>query len=302
MSAGEQAAALRVATPAAVKARSRRVRPDLANIFLLAPSLLLVVAVLGVPVVFIVLTSLQSNVLLDFAGPALDNYRYLAGRAYYIDVVSRTFQQAALTTVFALPLGYAAAMMLRELSGRLGNLAAIGVTFPILTGPLVVALGWMSLLPDGGPLFGPLIRAGLIAPPRLLGSQAAVLISLVQFTLPFAMLTLFTALRQIPPQLYEAAASLGAGPIRSFVRVTLPLSLPGVQSTAIIVFSLAASSYISPHYLGGASELTLTTLIAQFVLATYNSPLASASAVILLVLMLIVIASLTKLFAWMIRP
>ena len=128
------------------------------------------------------------------------------------------------------------------------------------------------------------------------------LVSLVQFTLPFAMLTLFTALRQIPPQLYEAAASLGAGPVRSFVRVTLPLSLPGVQSTAIIVFSLAASSYISPHYLGGASELTLTTLIAQFVLATYNSPLASASAVILLVLMLIVIASLTKLFAWMIRP
>jgi ABC-type spermidine/putrescine transport system permease subunit I len=277
-------------------------RFDPSTILLLAPSMLLLVAVLGVPIVFIIVTSLQPNVLLTFTGPALDNYHYLAGRAYYIDVVIRTLQQAALTTLFTVPLGYAAAIMLCELSGRLGNLAAIGVTFPILTGPLVVALGWMSLLPDGGPVFGPLVRAGLIAPPRLLGTQFAVLISLVQFTLPFAMLTLFTALRQIPPQLYEAAASLGAGPLWSFLRVTLPLSLPGVLSTAIIVFSLAASSYISPHYLGGASELTLTTLIAQFVLATYNSPLAAASAIMLLTLMVIVIASLTKVFGRMIRP
>ncbi|MFL6799163.1 MAG: ABC transporter permease [Xanthobacteraceae bacterium] len=269
---------------------------------LLAPSMLLLAIVLGVPMLLIAVTSLQPNVLLTFSGPALDNYLYLAGRAYYIDVVVRTFQQAALTTAVTVPLGYAAAMMLLHLSGRLGNLAAIGVTFPVLAGPLVVALGWMSLLPDGGPLFGPLIRAGLIAPPRLMGTQLAVVISLVQFTLPFAMLTLFTALRQIQPQLYEAAASLGAGPLRSFLRVTLPLSLPGVLATAVIVFSLAASSYISPHYLGGAAELTLTTLVAQFVLATYNSPLAAASAVILLILMVVGIAALSKVMAWMIRP
>jgi putative spermidine/putrescine transport system permease protein len=278
------------------------VRSATLNFLLLAPSLLLVVAVLGIPLVIIIMTSLQPNVLLDFAGPALDNYRYLATRAYYVDVVLRTFEQAALTTIVSLPLGYAAAMTLRELKGRLGNLAAMGITFPILTGPLVVALGWMSLLPDGGPIFGPLVRAGLIAPPRLLGSERAVLISLVQFVLPFAMITMFTALGQIPRHLYEAASSLGAGPFRSFLRVTLPLSLPGMLSTVIITFSLAASSYISPHYLGGASELTLTTLIAQFVLATYNSPLASASAVMLLVLMLVVIVSVTMLLGRFIRP
>jgi putative spermidine/putrescine transport system permease protein len=282
--------------------RSTWFRLDPSTTLLVAPSLLLLIAVLGLPVVFIMVTSLQPNVLLSFTGPALDNYYYLAGRAYYVDVVIRTVQQAALTTLFTVPLGYAAAIMLCNLSGRLGNLAAIGVTFPILAGPLIVVLGWMSLLPDGGPVFGPLVRAGLIAPPRLLGTQLAVLISLIQFTLPFAMLTLFTALRQIQPQLYEAAASLGAGLLRSFLRVTLPLSLPGVLSTAIIVFSLAASSYISPHYLGGASELTLTTLIAQFVLATYNGPLAAASAIILLVLMVIIIAALSKVFGWMIRP
>jgi putative spermidine/putrescine transport system permease protein len=275
---------------------------DRAYVLMLLPGILLLVLVIGVPVAFIFASSLEPNVLLMFDGPALDNYRYLAGRTYYVDVVVRTLEQAALTTLIAVPLGYLAAMTLRELGGRMGNLAVIGTTFPILAGPLVVILGWMSLLPDGGPLLGPLVRAGIIAPQRLLGTPFAVVLSLVHFTLPFAMLTLFTALRQIPSPLYEAAASLGAGPLRSFLRVTLPLSLPGVQAAAIIVFSLAASSYISPHYLGGAAELTLTTLIAQFVLATYNSPLAAASAVVLLALMLAVIVALSKLFSRMIRP
>jgi ABC-type spermidine/putrescine transport system permease subunit I len=302
MSAGAESAAARLATSPNANSRPQWLGPDLVHALLIAPSIVLVVVVLGIPIVLIAISSLQPNVLLNFEGPAFDNYRYLTTRAYYINVVIRTFEQAALTTLFTVPIGYAAAMALRELSGRLGNLAARGVTFPILTGPLVVALGWMSLLPDGGPVFGPLIRAGIIGPQKLLGSPAAVLISLVQFTLPFAMITLFTALRQIPHSLYEAAASLGAGAVQTFLRVTLPLSLPGVLSTAIIVFSLAASSYISPHYLGGAAELTLTTLVAQFVLATYNGPLAAVSAVILLLLMLVVIVSMIKLFGRFIRP
>lgn len=290
-----------IAAGAAIVRTPRR-RIDRSTLLLLAPSLVLLLAVIGVPLTFIALSSLEPNVLLQFDGPALNNYRYLLSRGYYLDVLLRTFDEAALTTIFAVPLGYAAAMVLRELGGRAGNLAALAVTFPILTGPLVVALGWLSLLPDGGPLFGPLIHAGLIAPPRLLGTQTAVLVSLVQFTLPFTMITLYTALRAIPPQLYEAAMSLGAGSVRTFLRVTLPLSLQGVLTAAILSFSLAASSYISPHYLGGAAQLTLTTLIAEFVLATYNSPLASASAIMLLVLMLIVVTLITKVFARWIRP
>ena len=260
--------------------------PGLVDFLLLAPSLVLVLVVLGIPLVLIVASSFEPNVLLDFQGPALTNYVYLATRGYYVAIVVRTVSESCLTTLIAVPLGYTAALGLRNLQGRLGNLAIMGLTFPILTGPLVVVLGWMALLPDRGPIFGPLVAAGLIAPPRLLGTQTAVVISLVQFTLPFTILTMFTAVRQIPPVLYEAAKSLGAGPSRTFTRITLPLSLPGLLSSAIITFSLSASSYISPHYLGGAAELTLTTVIAQFVLATYNSPFASAAAVMLLLITL----------------
>jgi len=78
--------------------------------------------------------------------------------------------------------------------------------------------------------------------------------------------------------------------------------VPGVQAAAIIVFSLAASSYISPHYLGGAAELTLTTLIGEFILATYNSPLAGAAAILLLLVMITCMAGLVLVFRPLIRP
>jgi len=279
----------------------RQILSDRTSLLLL-PSLLLVFLFLGLPLVVVLVSSLQPNVLLTFDAPGLDNYKYLLTRAYYFDVLIRTIRLALLGTVLTLPLGYVTAMLLPRLSGRLGNLAIMGLTFPILAGPLVVILGWMALLPGRGPLFGPLVRWGLIAQPRILGSETAILISLVQFMLPFAILTLYTSLRQIRRELYEAAESLGAGWARSFWTITLPLSLPGVLSSAIIVFSLGASSYISPHYLGGAADLTLTTLIAQFILATYNSPLAAASAVLLLVVMIVCMVGLVVAIGRFMRP
>jgi putative spermidine/putrescine transport system permease protein len=269
---------------------------------LLLPSLLMIFVFLGLPLIVIFMQSLQDNVLLQFTPPGIENYKYLLTRPYYFDVLVRTLRLSLLTTVFAIPLGYLAAMALPVLKGRIANMAIMALTFPILAGPLVVILGWMALLPDSGPLFGPLVRAGLIRPPRILGSETAIVISQVQFVLPFAILTLYTALKQIPHDLYEAAASNGAGGLQSFLHVTLPLSLPGVLSTTIIVFSLAASSFIAPHYLGGASDLTLTTLITNFVLGTFNSPLAATSSILLLVMMLAAMFVFVKLFGRFIRP
>jgi ABC-type spermidine/putrescine transport system permease subunit I len=269
---------------------------------LLAPSLILVFLCLGIPLIVVLVSSFQPNVLIQRNGPGLYNYEYLLAQHYYAAVLLRTIWLAVVATVVTLPLGYAAALLLPRLSGRAGNLAIMGLTFPILAGPLVVILGWMALLPGRGPLFGPLVRLGLLSPPRIIGTETAVVISLVQFLLPFAILTLYTAVKHIPRELYEAAESLGAGTVRSFRDVTLPLSLPAVLSTTIILFSLGASSYISPHYLGGAAEITLTTLIAEFILATYNSPLAGAAAILLLMVMLASIAGLVLVFRPFIRP
>jgi ABC-type spermidine/putrescine transport system permease subunit I len=269
---------------------------------LLLPSLLLLALLMGLPLAAMLATSLQPNVLLSFTGPALDNYGYLLSRGYYLQVIWRTLRMAGETTLLALPFGYLAAMLLRNLSGRAGNLAIMGLTFPILAGPLTVVLGWMALLADGGPFLGPLVEAGLISPPRLLGSEAGVVISLVQFVLPFTVLTLYTGLRQIQPQMHEAAQSLGASGTACFLHVTLPLSLPSVLSATIITFSLAASSFISPHYLGGAGQLTLTTLVTQFIMATFNAELAAAAAGLLLLLMLASVVAITAAIGRFVRP
>jgi ABC-type spermidine/putrescine transport system permease subunit I len=164
-----------------------------------------------------------------------------------------------------------------------------------------VVLGWMILLSDGGPLIYPLTQWGWLRPLRLLGTETAIVIALVHFTLPFVILTVFSSLKQIPDDLIEAAKSLGAGQLQVFAKVVWPLSLPGVLAASVIAFSLAASAYVSPHYLGGPTQLTLTTLVGQFVVASFNSELAGAAAILLLALMALIIFFVTSLVSRFIR-
>jgi ABC-type spermidine/putrescine transport system permease subunit I len=257
---------------------------------LLLPSLLALVVFLVLPLAVIVADSLAANPIVPFQGLSLGNFSYLLSHQVYLGVIGRSIALAGASTVAAVPLGYVAAMILTRLTGRAANFAIMALTFPILAGPLVVILGWMALLADGGPLFGPLVRWGVIAKPRLMGTDTAVVISMFHFVLPFVILTLYTSLKQIPTSLKEAASNLGASSANCFLHVTLPLSLPGIISAGVISFSISVSSYVSPYYIGGPSRLTLTTLISQFVLATYNSQLASAAAIILLLTMIAIIA------------
>lgn len=259
------------------------------SFWLLVPSLAILFVFLVLPLSVIMVDSLASNPIVQFDGLSFRNYAYLLSHHFYLGVIFRSVSTAGITTVIALPFGYLAAMILTGLTGRAANFAMMALTFPILAGPLVIILGWMALLTDGGPLFGPLVRGGLISRPRLMGTDTAVIISMLHFALPFVILTIYTSLKQIPVSLNEAADNLGASTVWRFLHVTLPLSLPGVVSAAIICFSVSASSYVSPYYIGGASKLTLTTLISQFVLATYNSQLASTAAIILLVVMIVII-------------
>ncbi len=267
----------------------------------LIPGLVFLALFLVLPLLATAWLSLLPNVLVKFDGPGFANFAYLLGKPYYIDVLERTLRTALVTTVIALAAGYPAAYALRDVSERLGSTMVIGLTFPILAGPLVVILGWMILLSDGGPLIRPLIRLGVTGPLRLLGTETAIVVSLVHFVLPFVILTLFASLKQIPADALEAARSLGAGRWQVLRFVVWPLSLPGVVSASLIAFSLAASSYISPHYLGGATQLTLTTLVAQFILATFNSELAGAAAIMLLAIMAVAIFGFTKATARAIR-
>ncbi len=260
---------------------------------LLVPSAVLLLLFLVLPLCATVWLSLEPNVLVHFEGHGVGNYSYLAGRSYYLGVVSRTFRLAAESTVIALLLGYPAALALRGETERTAGTLSLLMTLPVLAGPLVVVLGWMILLSNGGPIIGPLVRWGVIGRVRWLGSETGILIGVVHFVLPFVVLSLASVVRSLPQPLLEAARSLGAGPVARLRLVVFPLALPGLVSAAVIAFSLSVSSFVAPHYLGGPADLTLTTLISQFVLATFNGQLAGAVATVLLVLMTAVIGVLT---------
>jgi ABC-type spermidine/putrescine transport system permease subunit I len=114
---------------------------------------------------------------------------------------------------------------------------------------------------------------------------------------PFIVLNVFAVLVRIEPSFEESARNLGAGPMKTFFRVTLPLSMPGILSGSLIAFSLAISAYVTPQYIGGSALLVVTTLISQFMMATFNFQMAATSAVILLAFSLVVIFLYNKVLA-----
>ena len=268
---------------------------------LMLPAALLLIVFLVLPLCATFWLSLEPNQIVHFDGHRFDNYAYLAGRPYYRTVLLRTFRMALESAGLAVLLGYPAALAMRELPERTAGTLITLMTVPVLAGPLVIVLGWMILLSNGGPLLGPLARLGLVGPLRLLGSETGIVIGVTHFVLPFVVLALASVVRGIPAPLLEAARSLGAGPLTRFRLVLFPLALPGLLSAAVIAFALAMSSFIAPHYLGGPADLTLTTLISQFVLATFNGQLAAAVSMVLLVLMAALVGLLTAAAARAVR-
>jgi ABC-type spermidine/putrescine transport system permease subunit I len=260
----------------------------------LFPSAALLTVFLLVPLCATAWLSLSPNVLIDFPGHGFGNYAYLLGKPYYATVLVRTLRLAAEVTVLSILIGYPAALAMRGLSASRAGAIALAMTLPVLTGPLVVVLGWMILLSKGGPLLAPLADLGIVVP-KLLGSETGIVIGSVHFVLPFVVLSLASLLRGIPEHLLEAAQSLGASPQKCFCRVIFPLSLPGILSAMIIAFSLGASAFVAPHYLGGPADLTLTTLVSQFVLATYNGEMAATVSVVLLIVMAATVFLMTAL-------
>ncbi|MDR7484467.1 MAG: ABC transporter permease [Armatimonadota bacterium] len=266
-------------------------------LLLLGPGVLFLFVFMVAPLAITLVYSLQPNSLLppEQTTVGMGNYVYLAQRRVYVEAFARTLRLATYVAVGALLLGYPTALILRRLHARLGSTLILGLSFPILAGPLVVVLGWMLLLPRGGLVNTALVRLGLVSQPvQFIGTEVAVVIALVQFTLAFVVLNIFNSLMRIDPALVEAAGSLGADPLRTFCYVTWPLSLPGVFSGSLIAFTLAVSAFVAPHYLGGETLLVVTTLIAQFMFGTFSWELASTAAILLVVITVIVIVAYNR--------
>jgi putrescine transport system permease protein len=202
---------------------------------------------------------------------------------------------AALTTFFALAIGYPLAYAMAVAPKRWQGALLVFVVLPFWTSFLIRVYAWMGILGPDGPLDKLLMGLGLTSEPlRLLNTEAAVLIGMVYSYLPFMVLPLFASLQKLDRSLLEAAADLGATPLTAFLTVTLPLSLPGILAGAALVFIPCVSEFVIPDLLGGPDTMMIGTVIWNEVFSNRDWPLASAIAIALLAVLVLPLVLLQR--------
>lgn len=223
--------------------------------------------------------------LLDFQF-TLDNFQKFFQDTVFLEVLIRSLRVALITTVLCLLLGYPAAYIIANALGKNKFVLIMLVTLPTWINMLVRTYAWVGILQKDG-LFNTVLGFFGIAPLELMYTDTAVIIGMVYNFIPFMILQIYTALTKMDHALIEAAADLGANRIMCFLKVTFPLSLPGVISGITLVFLPAVSSFFIPKLLGGGSYMLIGNVIESQFLTVGNWSFGSAISLIMAVIIMI---------------
>lgn len=226
------------------------------------------------------------------AGFTPEHYWRALSEPVYLKVLWRTINIAFVVTIASFLLGYPVAYAMNAINRRLSLVIVACVLIPLWTSILVRSYAWIVLLQRNGIINNLLRETGIVETPlRMIYTEGAVMVAMTHVLLPFMILPIYSSLQAIPPDLARAARNLGAGAARTFLHVTLPLSLPGVYAGSLMTFILALGFYITPALLGGPGTLMMATVIGQQTTELLNWPFAGAlSGVLLGVTLLLVIA------------
>jgi ABC-type spermidine/putrescine transport system permease subunit I len=222
----------------------------------------------------------------------LEHYRHFFREPLYGFILVRTIRIAAYVTVICFLIGYPVAYFLASLKNRkVSNLLMICVLLPFFTSILVRSYAWIVIFQTKGLINSLFLTLGIIERPlSILYTEMAVIIGMVHIMLPFMILPVYSVLKNLDRNLLRAARNLGASAVKAFVRVTFPLSLPGVGAGVMFTFILSLGFFITPALLGGPKTLMISTLIEQQINRLLNWEFASAISVILLITTVIVVA------------
>ena len=218
---------------------------------------------------------------------ALDftNFETLANDALYRDAALSSLTLATVATAILALIGTPVALAMARAPERWQPLLVALLIVPFWTSFLIRIYAWIAILKPEGLLSAGLMKLGLIAQPlEILNTQGAVLIGLTYAYLPFLVLPLYAVMARLDPALPEAAADLGASRARAFLTVTLPLSLPGLTAGMLLCFIPMVGEFIIPDLLGGSDTLMLGRVLWSEFFSNRDWPLASAVAVLMLVL------------------
>ena len=221
----------------------------------------------------------------------LGNYNHFFTEELFTDALVRTYWISLEVTIVSLligyPLGY---LMARTEDRRQSNFLMILVLTPLQVDTVIRAYGMMIILGDVGLINSALLAARLIPTPLpLMFNEFGVIVTLLHIGVPIMVLSLMGAMQNIDPELEEAARSLGANRLITFLRVTWPLSMPGVLAGSLLVFVIAASSYTVPRIMGGGKVVTLSTLMYNKIQSSAEWQMGATVGVILLMTSLIIV-------------
>lgn len=271
---------------------------------MISPTLLYALALLLVPVLLVIAYSFwtQDYLAIDRTF-TLENYRQALTEPIYRDLFVRSLWISLVTSAITVGFSYPIAWFISFHGGAHRNLWLFLVTIPCWTSYLLRVMSWKVILGYGGVLNTGLMSIGLIDQPitSLLYNANAVVITLVHSWAAFAILPIYVSLQKIDRTLIEAARDLGDGPLRAFLRVTLPLSMPGVVSAFLIVMIPTVGDYVTPKLVGGKDGVMIATAIqAQFGKGA-NWPLGAALSVTTMMLVSLVAAAVVLSLRFAIR-
>ncbi|NLU24647.1 MAG: ABC transporter permease [Clostridiales bacterium] len=250
--------------------------------FLLAlPTVLALLVFFLIPMVYILIKTLLVNGFADFTKFFTD--------PFYLNILWTTVRVSLISTLISLLLGYPAAYFIARTRSKLKNVMMIVILFPFLVSAVVRSYGWMVILGTNGILNQFLQGIGLLSQPlKILNTEAAVVIGMIHLLIPYMILSLVGVLQSIDPNVEYAAYSLGASPAKTFTKVVFPLSMPGIISGCVLVFTMSMTSYVTPKLLGGSKFRMMATMVVQEINVNFNWGAASAISYILLLTILAV--------------
>lgn len=257
------------------------------------------IALLGIPIAFLVaffvvpfLVVVVSSLHTKEGAWTIANYAKALSDLYYWDTLLLTFRLSLVVTLTALLVGYPLAYyMIYVLKSRtIRRLFYVVVVTPLFTSNIVRSFGWMVLLGRRGMINDALVGMGLVEHPLpLLFSETSIVIGLSYIMTPFMVLTVSGVLQNIDRSLEEAAQDLGASSLMTFLKVTLPLSMPGIIAGSLIVFTLSVSAYVTPSILSGGKKIVMSMLIFQQYGSVFDFNFGATLAITLLITTIVLV-------------
>lgn len=258
------------------------------QLWLLVPATALLLLTYVWPMLGLFRTAFQatspSGAMID--GWSLQTWAATFKDSFTLQLTFNSFRLAISSTLLALVLAYPLSLFLHRTRSRFRSLLIMVAIAPILVSSVVRMYGWLSILGDRGLVNSVLMWLGItVAPLRIVYDWPGVIIGMAEVVMPYMILTFLSGFGRLNPSIEEAARSLGATPARTFLRVTLPLSMPAVVTAAGLGFVISMSAYVTPKLIGGGRVFVLSTEIFEQATTNTNIPAAAVLALYMLLLL-----------------